>query len=325
MQILDVALSFPDRRERLVDLGDDLGLARDQMRMFDRFFGFRDFRCDPDQPLAAGLAEAAADVLARNPHAADRLRKVVHCHTLMSVSPFGHEGSALLAPFAGGDIEVFGATMNHCATGVSMLGLMSRLLDGGEVGLVLVGEKAFHPAIRVIENTTIMGEAAAAVLVGEGEGLFDLLGCETFHDTRFWLNSGQRGENYLAGFDAAYLGFASKALTSSIERFGVSFDRIRYVLPHNVNAPSWYAIAQNCGVDRNKLVLSTIAEFGHCFGADPFINLIHVMRQGQLAASDLVLLFSIGLGATASCALLRVREPVSVATFETEPSLEYLT
>ena len=323
MQILDLALVFPERTERLGELGDDLGLVRDQMRMFDRFFGFRDFRCDPEEPLEHGLMAAATQVLARNPSADRRLRKVVHCHTLMNVIPFGAESSPVLAPFVARGIEVFGATMNHCATGLSMLGMMARLLEPGEAGLILIGEKAFHPAIRVIENTTIMGEAAAAILVGSGPGPFDILGCETFHDTRFWLNSGQRGENYLAGFDAAYLDFASTALTTTMERFGIGLDRIRHILPHNVNVPSWYAIAQNCGFDRGKLVLSTIAEFGHCFGADPFINLIQVMRQGQLAVSDHVLLFSIGLGATASCTLLRVRAPLSHPLFRTDPNLEF--
>ncbi|MBT9386233.1 hypothetical protein KM176_20350 [Pseudooceanicola sp. CBS1P-1] len=311
LRILDMALAYPAREQRLSELETELALSRNQMRMYDRFFGFDRFRCDPGEPLARLTDRAAREVLARNPGQDDRLSHVLHCHTLMNTAVAGGETSDVLGGFRDRGLEVFSATMNHCATGVSMLGMLSHLLDEGQAALILIGEKAFHPAIRVIENTTIMGEAAAAILVAQeparpARGSYEVLGTHVLHETSFWKNTGLRGEPYLEGFDTIYQDFACAGIARALQRFGREAGQIRMVMPHNVNLPSWFHIASATGLSRAQIQLSTIARYGHCFGADPFINLAETAASGALDPGDQVLLYSIGLGATASCALLQV-------------------
>ncbi|MBD3787210.1 MAG: hypothetical protein IE922_09595 [Sphingomonadales bacterium] len=306
LNILDIAIAFPERQEQLHDLTDDLSLSRDQLRMFDRFFGFDRFHADPAEPLPALLMQAGDAVLARNPGAAATLSHVAHCHTLLSTGIFGAAECDPLARFRAAGCETFSATMNHCATGVSMLGTFARLLEPGQTGMILIGEKAFHPALRHIENTTLMGEAAVAILVGHQPGPWQVLDTHVTHATPFWKNTGLRGERYLEGFDTAYLPLACNSIERALSAFGRAPGQIRAVMPHNVNLPSWCQLGARTGFAREALHLSTIGRYGHCFGADPFINLIHATETGGLRASDEVLLFSIGLGATAASALLRV-------------------
>ncbi|PRY76660.1 3-oxoacyl-[acyl-carrier-protein] synthase-3 [Yoonia maritima] len=306
LNIIDITIAYPERQEKLTDLCADLDLSRDQMRMFDRFFGFNQFNCDHAEPLQALMDRAAATVLRRNPTQDADLSHVVHCHTLMATGLFGYDDTDVLGGFKARGCETFSATMNHCATGVSMLGVFDKMLGPDDVGLILIGEKAFHPAIRVIENTTVMGEAAAAILVGRQPGPYRVIDTFTHHAPSFWKNTGLRDENYLAGFDTAYMSLACDSLTMAMDHFGRNYGQIRKLLPHNVNVPSWCQIAAETGIARDKLQLSTIGERGHCFGADPFINLTHTASAGGLDPADEVLLFSIGLGATASCALLQV-------------------
>ncbi|NIZ12594.1 3-oxoacyl-[acyl-carrier-protein] synthase III C-terminal domain-containing protein [Phaeobacter sp. HF9A] len=307
LHILDIAIAYPERQEALSDLQEELSLSRDQMRLYSRFFGFEQFHCDAGEPLDEMIARASDAVLARNPDHDATLAQVVHCHTLPSTSPFNGQTSDILAPFRRRGLECQSATMNHCATGLSMLGVMADLLEEGQTGLILIGEKAFHPAIRVIENTTIMGEAAVAVPVGHTEGPYALLDTHRQHATKFWRNTGLRGENYLEGFDEAYLEFATQAISAAAARAGIALSDIARVMPHNVNAPSWYQIACKLGLASGMIELSTLGRFGHCFGADPFLNLDAAARGGRLSAGDRLLLFSIGLGATASAAFLEVR------------------
>lgn len=311
LNILDLAVAFPDRTEKLASLSAELALSRNQMRMYDRFFGFDAFHCDHDEPLDALLSRVIDAIRKRNPGYFDALDHVAYCHTLPSTTVLNGRTGAILAPFAERGAEVFSATMNHCATGVGMLGVFDQLLGDGEVGLILIGEKAFHPAMRVIENTTIMGEAAAAVLVGREPGPYSMVGSFTRHATSFWKNTGLRGENYLEGFEAAYLELASGTLRDAMTRFGRDLDALRWIMPHNVNAPSWYQIAERVGLDPHKLQLATIGCYGHCFGADPFINLCHGAHTGALRPDDEIMLFSVGLGASASCALLQVSAPIT--------------
>lgn len=303
----DIGLAFPPKRETLDEIAAPLELNRNQTRMFGRFFGFDSFACDDQQPIQAMVQAAAEDVLTRNRETEQRLSHVIHCHTLLNTDRFDGQTSDILAPYREQGIEVFSAKMNHCATSISMLDTLDKLLGEDEAGLILVGEKAFHPAIRVIENTTIMGEAGAAILVSRKAGPYELEGTYVSHHGQFAINTGRRGENYLEGFEDAYLDFACATLTKALAAFECDFDAISAIMPHNVNLASWYQIAQKLGFDAGKLQLGTIGECGHCFGADPFINLMKSKQTGSLSSGDRVLLVSIGLGATASCALVRVR------------------
>jgi 3-oxoacyl-[acyl-carrier-protein] synthase-3 len=86
---------------------------------------------------------------------------------------------------------------------------------------------------------------------------------------------------------------------------------VRLVLPHNVNLPSWDQISDCCGAERDQVYLRNVPRFGHTFNADPFLNLVDAMAEGRLSPGDLVLLVSVGLGATASCSIFEVRGAAS--------------
>ncbi len=45
------------------------------------------------------------------------------------------------------------------------------------------------------------------------------------------------------------------------------------VLPHNVNRYSWSTTARLLGLPLDRIYLENVPKTGHCFCADPFINL----------------------------------------------------
>lgn len=306
LTLLDLELYFPARVEKLDDIAGELSLSRDQHRMFGRFFGFDTFHCDPEQSLQGLLGLTANELLARNDDIGARLTHVVHCHTLPTTSIIDGSYNEVLGTFSAKGIEVFSAAMSHCATGLSILDLLDSILAKDDVALVLIGEKAFHLGVRVIENATIMGEAGCALLVGRGNGPYHVLASATHHDGRFAIIKGEPHEPLQDGFASAYVDFACDSILRALAGFGVGLADLRCVLPHNVNISSWVQIAKRLGIGMERIVLSTISRYGHCFGADPFINLQHARKHSVVGPSDLVLLFSIGLGMTASSALVSV-------------------
>ncbi|WP_299961145.1 3-oxoacyl-[acyl-carrier-protein] synthase III C-terminal domain-containing protein [uncultured Roseobacter sp.] len=306
LTLLDLQLCFPARVERLDDIAGDLCLSHEQHQMFGRFFGFDRFHCDPGQSLHGLLGEAARDLLARNAGADARLSHVIHCHTLPTTSIIDGAHGETLAAFSRHETDVFSVAMGHCATGLSAFNLLEGLLTEDDVALVLIGEKAFHPIIRVIENATIMGEAACAILVGRGNGPYQVIASATHHDGRFAILKGVPHDPSQDGFETAYVDFACDSILRALDGFGIGVADLRRILPHNVNIPSWAKITKKLGIGLDQVELSTLPHYGHCFGADPFINLQHARKREAIGTSDLVLLFSIGLGATASSALISV-------------------
>lgn len=312
LDVIDLSIAAPARIETIWDTAVGLGLNPRETRMHNRFFGYEEFRCDPEQPLDTLLRLAEADIIARNGLRAADISLMTYCHTLMSSGPMTSraQDSILDTYHKGGSISL-SLTMNHCASAVSALALHQAVLPPGGLGLIVVGDKAFHPTVRHIVNTTIMGEAAVAILVGRRPGRFRLLYGTTRHDGRFSLNSGRPDDDYLRGFDKFYLEFAVTSITTALGMFGVDLAEIRWLFPHNANAASWRQIGQMLGARPDQIFMPSGARFGHCFAADPFLNLGAADDDGLLSCGDKILLVSIGLGATASCALLEVNTPYS--------------
>jgi 3-oxoacyl-[acyl-carrier-protein] synthase III len=307
LNIIDIAVSFPPSEQRIEDAATQLVLTPTELKMFKRYYGFEHFRIDDTQPLAELLDAAMTTLTARNPHIRSDLKILGHCHTISDIATFGPDPLHWLrGRHVPRSTEIMSLTMNHCAIGISMLMFMDAVLSSDDLGVLLIGEKAFHRTIRLIENTSIMGEAAAAVLVGRGPGLLTYLGGHTTHEGAFSVISGHQGTGSLVGFGNSYYDFMVKHIREVLAKYAIDLNAVRYIFPHNVNTASWRRIASSLGIPPDKIYLHNVARYGHCFGADPFINVLHALAQGELKAGDAVLLISAGLGGTVATALMGV-------------------
>jgi 3-oxoacyl-[acyl-carrier-protein] synthase III len=308
LSVIDLAIAFPGRQQRIEDAAAQLALNPTELKMFKRYYGFESFPLDDNQPFGDLLSSALSSLTARNPLIQGKLQIVALCHTISDIAPFGGNNPEDWLRGCGldGSIEIMSLTMNHCATGLSMLTFLKAALAPDRYGILLVGEKAFHRTIRLIEDTSIMGEAVAGVLLGHGPGLFAYIGGYTTHEGGFSVISGRPSRGSLVGFGPRYYDIMVEHLRQLLAQYSLRIDDIRYVFPHNVNAASWRRIASAMGIPIEKIYMNNICRHGHCFGADPFINAADALQQGLLSVGDTVLLVCAGLGGTVSTALLSV-------------------
>jgi 3-oxoacyl-[acyl-carrier-protein] synthase-3 len=305
--IIDMAVAFPPSEQRIEEAAAQLALTSTELKMFKRYYGFEQFRIDDTRPLAELLDTAMTALAARNRRIRSELKILAHCHTISDIATFAPDPLHWLrGRHVPSSTEIMSLTMNHCAIGISMLMFMDAFLSDEDLGVLLIGEKAFHRTIRLIENTSIMGEAAAAVLVGHGPGLLTYLGGHTTHEGAFSVISGHQGTGSLVGFGTSYYDFMVKHILEALSRYDLDLEDVRYIFPHNVNVASWRRIASSLGTSLDKIYLHNVARYGHCFGADPFINISHALGQGELNVGDTVLLISAGLGGTVATALMSV-------------------
>jgi 3-oxoacyl-[acyl-carrier-protein] synthase III len=318
LEILDIAVALPDQYQTMAEASIELSLSHKDSRMYARFFGLHTFPHDATEPLAKMVERAVAGL------APGRDDLVVHCHTLLSSGPSRADTLLPIQLFAGdAGCEAFSATMCHCASGVAVLELLERMLSQGQTALVIVADKAFHPAVRLIRNTTIMGEGAVAMRVGHRiepqRGRYAFVGGHTERRGRYSIITGRLDDVTDPGFAEEYVDLTATCIERAVSKAGLAIGDLRFVLPHNVNLPSWDQIAQRLGAIRGQIFLQNVARYGHTFGADPFLNLVDAERAGLLATADHVALVSVGLGATAACAILRVGERANIQEMKSQP------
>lgn len=301
LHVAGIGVGIAPTSETVAEAAPDLCLDAGAQKMFARLFGFNALPFEQGAPMATLLTQAMAD-LADKMAIRPKFSHVFHCHTLPTVRLHGADfaGGAAQAP------EQVSLGMAHCATGVAAFDLLGHTLGPDDMALVLIGERAFHRRIRLIDDTTIMGEGAVALAVTRKPGPFTVIATHTTHDGCAALSRGHPNEPPQVGRD--YTEFVASHLTSAMNAFDITPDLPGHIMPHNVNMVSWHPIAKAAGLDPKKLFLRNVGRVGHCFGADPFINLTDAHAQGLTKPGDLVVMTSVGMGLSAATMLVRIND-----------------
>ena len=298
--IVEVATHLPPRSIPIGPRLTELGLAGDA-DLYERFYGFARIRVEPDRSLADQMCAAAGKLTELRGREGD-VRYLVHAPTIQLTAPYPDSPLRAVRRSLGLTHAMqFSLNQHACASGLLAIDVCGKLLaadhDPDALALILVGEKTFTRVAQVIAHSAVMGEGMAAVLVRAGGVRDRLLG----YATRTWGEFHQ-GPNLPpemeAKFQGAYAATLVEVILAAVAQAGMSVADVALVLPHNVNRMSWLRILRQLGLPKTRLLLDNQAEFGHCFGADPFINYQTACERGRLRPGDGYVMTGAGLGAT---------------------------
>jgi 3-oxoacyl-[acyl-carrier-protein] synthase-3 len=287
-------------------LGDHLEMSRAQVKVMTRVHGLREVRASSQPTLTRALVQVGATALQRigNRH---RVKYVLHAHTLQDVAPSTvnvvHEVCAILGL---SHATAFSVTQQNCASGLLALDIAGRLLGGNahDAALLLMGEKPFTPLAQLIPNTTVMGEAAVACLLRPGGGTDELVAYRS--SARGQYSAGlELDAEARAAFEREYTPTLAATILRAVADAGLTLDDVALLLPHNVNRSSWVRVARALGLPLERLLLDNVPRLGHCYCADPFLNLVEATERGLLRPGDHYVMAVVGLGATFTAAVLR--------------------
>lgn len=278
----------------------DLGLSEKEMRRYTRAFGLSEIAWERGGSDTENLL-AAVEKLTRLRGGEEHVRLVLRPVTVPFPPPYPRSAVRAVCEAVGlRHARAFTVTEQACAGGIGAVDVAAALLEGEPdpeaMALVLVGEKA---QCRVQQNFPAMGltgEGVAAVLVGRGGATDRILGysCITEPVDHRLVMTEEAGKR----FSELYADAVCAVVDEAIAKAGCVHDDIALLLPHNLNRISWVKLSSRLGVPLDRLFLDNISRTGHCFGADPFINLRTALDLGRLHSGDRYLMVSVGIGAT---------------------------
>jgi 3-oxoacyl-[acyl-carrier-protein] synthase-3 len=302
----------PDTTLSVGEIGELAGLTANQVHFYTHFLGLDRIVTAPGVGLAQMLSaagEPALDAIDR-----DDVRFLIHAHTSQHAAPPSwHVLEQVRSSLRLRNATALGVSHQNCVIGLYAFQIARYLLHGAPPqakALIVIGEKILGRSSYLIPDTTIMGEAAAACVVGRSPGGMRIIGQETRILGRFYQGLGGCDE-LKAEYKSVYLDTMAQVMRQALANSSVAASDLAAVLPHNVNRMSWKRVARELGIPADRIYLDNVARLGHCFGADPIINLTTALRGGRLGPGDLVLLASAGLGASFGAAVLRLGDPRS--------------
>ena len=306
-----IGLFVPETFRTVQELSEPLNLTSGQVRLFNRFLGVDRVPVATGIELGEMLTEAGEQAL----DGADRdsVRFLIHTHTIQHAAPPAQNMLDTVRRKLGlNRASAFGMSHVNCVAGLYAQQVARGLLhDAGpeDKALLLFGDKIQSHRLRLIPDTTVLGDAAAACLVGRDPRGHRVIGQALDVLGRFYQCL-DGPEPLQTEYKELYSARISSVMRAAIEDAGCTPEQIAGVLPHNVNRLSWKRISNGLGIPAGRVYLENVPKLGHCYTADPYMNLAAATSDGLLRPGDLALMASAGLGAAFAAAVIRIGEGI---------------
>ena len=295
------AVFVPDSRVPVMNLEVETGLPKSMLSIFKLIYGLNTiaiWKSDVKSLLKMPLENILLGDVER-----DRIKYLIYVHTASWVSLMddGVDG-CIKNQFSFPDAHIWETSLYKCVGFFKALELLQRILLHDELGLILTGEVAFTPKLRVVPRSTIVGDAATASIFSLSGLKHQLLSVNTKlitgYERGIYLSNAQLNE-----FEKKYVGETLAIILEVLKRARIQLTDIKLILPHNVNIPTWYKIAAALQFPIEKIYLKNIPILGHTFCSDHLINLQSAISENVLMPGDYYVMVGCGLGFFISAAV----------------------
>jgi 3-oxoacyl-[acyl-carrier-protein] synthase III len=234
---------------------------------------------------------------------------VVYFHTQQtSLADGGRDFGAVLAEALGLRCPAFALSQQNCVSALVAMQFIDGLFEARPElrRVLLVGADAMGiDRMRSVNGGVGFHSdgAVAATLVREGRH-DRWLGAEFLSFAEHYRGM-QSPPELAVTLDRQYFLATHKVITGALRKAGVRASELRWLLPHNVNAPGWRAIASGLQIDPARVYTKNIADKSHLYGGDGLVNLADICSAKQLQEGEPYLVFSMGYGGFFGAAVLQ--------------------
>jgi 3-oxoacyl-[acyl-carrier-protein] synthase III len=200
----------------------------------------------------------------------------------------------------------FSVSGQHCASAMAALRVARNMIAAGNARTVLlVSCDSFLGSLRrEIPGITVMGEAASAAILQAGWETNRILTISTHVEGALYKGlTGPAKDD--ERFRLMYYLASRRLIRKTLQSLSLKIEDIRVIIPHNINWPSWEGILSGIKYPPERFFGDNIDRCGHVLSSDLIVNLTDAIRLGRIQKGDLVMMFTVGLGAVWGCSVLQ--------------------
>jgi 3-oxoacyl-[acyl-carrier-protein] synthase III len=188
---------------------------------------------------------------------------------------------------------VFGIGSQESATFGGALHIAQSLVNSGQYKNILILMGATRkPGFRVLGGETVVSDGAGSCLVTstEGGGDFEIIATAVLSNP---VKATSYDNNYEHGFLVDESIRMIKEISGALyERSGVHAGQVSKVLCTNANRSIYDIFAHYTGVEKNKIVRDSLAQYGHVNICDNIIDISDGLRKNSFSSREYVMLIN---------------------------------
>lgn len=274
-EVSEAVGSLPDLADRAAELS---------MAMLPKLWGWGDYRRTElslaELAVGTGLATLAAGEV--DPASVDAM---ILCSTRFDggAEVHGEFVQQISTGLGLGNVSYYGLTLHRCANLIAALDLANTLVRAGRHRrmLVITTDRVPQDGSR-IEPFAIFSDGAASCLVTDepvAGTCYDLLASASRSTLDRLDYGGEISADLAVAVSSSLLADRSMAVTE-----------LSALMHLNLVIPLISLKERQAGFTADQLYLDNISRFGHCFAADPLINLVDRVALGHVQTGDRLML-----------------------------------
>lgn len=236
------------------------------------------------------------------------IKYIIHAYTAGAIAPLGYSVVRELSElFNLNPKKAFSTNVNKCVSIYSALDIAYSLLQDEDENariLIVTGELGYTPELRLIPNVSIVGDASGCFLLKKHSDHDRYINSHQSIHGKYARGIWMTGDE-LKIFESKFINLMANFIKESTKKFTIDLEQLRWIIPHNINIPTWRKVAEALDFPLEKIFLDNVRHFGHCFNSDLPINYNTLARRNLLAKDDLYLCVGAGIGTVFSSILLR--------------------
>jgi 3-oxoacyl-[acyl-carrier-protein] synthase-3 len=253
-------------------------------------FGWGNYYSTESSPLDLGIA-TAKKTLMLSERPTDIIDTVLFCSTRFSPSDSGREilYSDLLNKLQIPRAFPIGLTLNGCTNLISAIDIAYALLSRDSCNNILIisADKIANEETR-FSNYALFSDAAVSFVLSKenvngGFKVVDIALCADLQST---------DNNSPTNDEPLYKRCIDRIMSKNNFRLA----DVKKLFPSNIFSPITSTKEMRAGIKKNQLFLDNVPKLGHCFSADPIINLHSFSKINILTDKDYFLLSADSVG-----------------------------
>lgn len=307
MHIKQIGYALPKLLEPLAARAQRLNIPADYVMIYNRIYGIDQLPYDPNATVNSLLSEAVHNCLNAADIDVQTIKWLISSQTLYPNVPYGHNHlQKIKENFGLQQAHHFATNADKCASIAKACQLAQILFESDECQehILIVTADITDEDTRQLSVTGLETDSAAAVLFSRKHHSQKILYTSIAQYGQYSKDFFTKGNKQ--DFEERYPTLLAQTILRAAQASNKDLKKVRWIFAHHASHYSWRKVANILNYPFENIYLKHAATFGHCFGADPWINFALATKENLLNKGDLCILVTVGLGASFSAMVVEV-------------------
>ena len=307
MNISSITYDLSGEKIPVSILAEKMKMSFSEATIFEKIFGLQFVIRNDSITHELQLIKIFNLFLKKNKVDVDKIKYCIYAHTADDIEPVGFSVlENIIRIFGLHSSQYFGVSLHKCASAFQVFKLCSQLfldLKSDDIILIIISDITFTEVLRYIPGSTVLSDSAVLLELKKSDSHYFFI--DVLLNEKGIYSKGLFGskEEQLF-FQGDYVDSVVHVIQALLLKNRIFLSQVKKIFPHNVNIFSWKKIAEKLSISLDKIYNKNISKIAHCFGADPFINLLDAESEEVFISGDYIVLVTVGLGATFAAMLL---------------------